>query len=84
MLYSWITTNVLPEKMGESWLVIELDRRARSNATAALTVAQLRLRWKQTKGTPKDRHMAGVRSAMTLGYRVTRLLYDCLLEKVSS
>ncbi|WP_373539716.1 hypothetical protein [Chamaesiphon sp.] len=84
MLYCWITTNVLPEKMQDSWLVCELDKRAKSNPTAALTVAQLRTRWKETKGTPKDRHMAGVRSAMTLGYRITRLLYDRLLIEVSS
>jgi hypothetical protein len=84
MLYSWITTNVLPEKMKDSWLVAELDKRALSNSTAALTVAQLRTRWKETKGTNKDRHMAGVRSAMTLGYRITRLLYDCLLKEIQS
>jgi hypothetical protein len=84
MLYCWITTNVLPQKMAESWLVCELDKRALSNAKPALTVAQLRTRWKETKGTNKDRHMAGVRSAMTLGYRITRLLYDHLLQQVSS
>ena len=84
MLYSWIVTNVLPEKMGESWLVTELDKRALSNPKPALTVAQLRTRWKETKGTNKDRHMAGVRSAMTLGYRVSRLLYDSLLKEVAS
>jgi uncharacterized protein involved in tolerance to divalent cations len=82
MLYCWITTNVLPEKMGDSWLVTELDRRALSNSKPALTVAQLRTRWKETKGTNKDRHMAGVRSAMTLGYRITRLLYDEFLKDV--
>lgn len=84
MLYCWITTNVLPERMADSWLVTELDKRALSNSTAALTVAQLRVRWKETKGTNKDRHMAGVRSSMTLGYRITRLLYDRLLKEVSS
>ncbi len=84
MLYCWITTNVLPEKMGDSWLVKTIDERALSNPTAALTVSQLRTRWKETKGTNKDRHMAGVRSAMTLGYRITRLLYDHLLKEVSS
>jgi uncharacterized protein involved in tolerance to divalent cations len=84
MLYCWIVTNVLPEKMADSWLVTELDKRARSQPTPALTVAQLRTRWKETKGTNKDRHMAGVRSAMTLGYRITRLLYDELLKNVSS
>jgi uncharacterized protein involved in tolerance to divalent cations len=82
MLYSWITTNLLPAKMSESWLVCELDKRAVSQAKPALTVAQLRTRWKETKGTNKDRHMAGVRSAMTLGYRITRLLYDHLLKQV--
>jgi uncharacterized protein involved in tolerance to divalent cations len=82
MLYSWITTNVLPERMAESWLVCELDKRALSNPKPALTVAELRKRWKETKGTPKDRHMAGVRAAMTLGYRITRLLYDHLLKEV--
>jgi uncharacterized protein involved in tolerance to divalent cations len=84
MLYSWIVTNVLPEKMGESWLVSELDKRALSNVKPAMTVAQLRTRWKETKGANKDRHMAGVRSAMTLGYRVTRLLYDHLLKAALS
>jgi hypothetical protein len=81
-LYSWIMPNVLPEKMAESWLVCELDKRALSNAKPAMTVAQLRTRWKETKGTNKDRHMAGVRAAMTLGYRITRLLYDQLLKEV--
>jgi hypothetical protein len=81
-LYSWITTNVLPEKMADSWLVSELDRRALSNSKPALTVAQLRTRWKETNGSNKDKHMAGVRSSMTLGYRITRLLYDELLKAV--
>lgn len=84
MLYCWITTNVLPEKMADSWLVNAIDERALSNPTPALTVDRLRTRWKETKGTNKDRHMAGVRSAMTLGYRITRLLYDHLLKEVSS
>ncbi len=84
MLYCWITTNVLPAKMKDSWLVTELDKRALSQPKPALTVAQLRTRWKETKGTNKDRHMAGVRSAMTLGYRITRLLYDHLLKEVLS
>jgi uncharacterized protein involved in tolerance to divalent cations len=84
MLYCWIVTNVLPEKMGDSWLVTELDKRALSNPKPALTVAQLRTRWKETRGTNRDRHMAGVRSAMTLGYRITRLLYDELLKSVIS
>jgi uncharacterized protein involved in tolerance to divalent cations len=84
MLYSWIVTNVLPEKMGESWLVSAIDARALSNPKPALTVTQLRSRWQETKGTNKDRHMAGVRSAMTLGYRITRLLYDELLKSVAS
>jgi uncharacterized protein involved in tolerance to divalent cations len=80
ILYTWITTTVLPERMAESWLVCELDKRALSQPKPALTVAQLRTRWKETKGTNRDRHMAGVRSAMTLGYRITRLLYDNLLK----
>jgi uncharacterized protein involved in tolerance to divalent cations len=84
MLYCWITTNVLPEKMETSWLVSELDKRALSNVKPAMTVAQLRTRWKETKGANKDRHMAGVRSAMTLGYRITRLLYDHLLRAALS
>jgi uncharacterized protein involved in tolerance to divalent cations len=82
MLYSWIVTNVLPENMAESWLVCELDKRALSNIKPALTVAQLRTRWKETKGSNRDRHMACVRAAMTLGYRITRLLYDELLKQV--
>jgi uncharacterized protein involved in tolerance to divalent cations len=84
MLYCWIVTNVLPEKMGDSWLVNAINERALSNQSPALTVAQLRTRWKETKGSNRDRHMAGVRSAMTLGYRVTRLLYDRLLDEVVS
>lgn len=84
MLYCWVMTHVLRENMADSWLVQEIDRRARSNGNSAVTVADLRVRWKTTKGSNKDRHMAGVRSAMTLGYRVTRLLYDCLLKEVSS
>ena len=84
MLYCWITTNVLPEKMADSRLVCEIDKRALSNAKPADTVAQLRMRWKGTKGSNKDRHMAGVRSAMTLGYRITHLLYDDLLRDVLS
>lgn len=83
-LYAWIMPNVVPEKMADSWLVTELDKRALSNSKPALTVAQLRTRWKETKGTNKDRHMAGVRAAMTLGYRITRLLYDHLLQNVVS
>jgi uncharacterized protein involved in tolerance to divalent cations len=84
MLYCWIVTNVLPEKMSQSWLVSELDKRSLSNPKPALTVAELRTRWQDTKGSNQDRHMAGVRSAMTLGYRVTRLLYDELLKEVIS
>jgi hypothetical protein len=82
MLYCWIVTNVLPEKMGDSWLVAAINERALSNPKAVLTVAQLRTRWKETKGSNKDRHMDGVRSSMTLGYRITRLLYDELLKAV--
>jgi hypothetical protein len=80
-LYVWIMTHVLPEKMAQSWLVTELDKRALSQQKPALTVAQLRTRWQETKGSNRDRHMAGVRSAMTLGYRITRLLYDQLLKR---
>jgi uncharacterized protein involved in tolerance to divalent cations len=84
MLYCWIITNVLRESMSDSWLVVELDRRALSNPKPALTVAELRTRWQTTTGSKKDKHMAGVRAAMTLGYRVTRLLYDELLKAVPS
>jgi uncharacterized protein involved in tolerance to divalent cations len=84
MLYCWIITNVLRESMSDSWLVAELDRRALSNPKPALTVAELRTRWQTTTGSKKDKHMAGVRAAMTLGYRVTRLLYDELLKAVPS
>jgi uncharacterized protein involved in tolerance to divalent cations len=82
MLYSWIITNILPAKFETSWVVQELDKRALSTPNPALTVAELRERWKKTTGGNKNKHMAGVRSAMTLGYRVTRLLYDKLLEHV--
>jgi uncharacterized protein involved in tolerance to divalent cations len=79
-LYCWIITNVLAAGLGETWLVTELDRRALSNQKPALTVSELRTRWKTTTGSKRDKHMAGVRSAMTLGYRITRLLYDELLK----
>jgi uncharacterized protein involved in tolerance to divalent cations len=82
MLYCWTIAHVLPVKMQNSWLVKELDRRALSNSKPADTVADLRVRWKTTKGTPKDRHMAGIRAAMTLNYRITRLLYDELLKEL--
>jgi uncharacterized protein involved in tolerance to divalent cations len=83
MLYCWIVTNVLCEGVGETWLVCELDKRALSNPKPALTVADLRHRWKSTTGSKRDKHMAGVRSAMTLGYRIARLLFDELLKAVS-
>jgi uncharacterized protein involved in tolerance to divalent cations len=84
MFYTWIVSNVLPEKMADSWLVKSIDERAKSNSTNIPTVADLRVRWKTTKGSNRDRHMAGVRSAMTLAYRITRLLYDELLREVIS
>jgi hypothetical protein len=84
MFYTWIVSNVLPETMADSWLVKKIDERAKSNDTNVPTVADLRVRWKTTKGSNKDRHMARVRSAMTLGYRITRLLYDELLREVIS
>jgi uncharacterized protein involved in tolerance to divalent cations len=84
MLYCWIVTNVLAENMADSWLVNAINERALSNPKPALTVAELRARWQTTTGSKKDKHMAGVRSAMTLGYRVTRLLYDELLKSVPS
>jgi uncharacterized protein involved in tolerance to divalent cations len=79
-LYCWIVTNVLAASVGENWLVTKLDRRALSNKKPALTVSELRTRWKETAGSKRDKHMAGVRSAMTLGYRITRLMYDELLR----
>jgi uncharacterized protein involved in tolerance to divalent cations len=84
MLYCWTITNVLRECMSDSWLVTELDKRALSNPKPALTVGELRTRWQTTTGGKKDKHMAGVRSAMTLGYRITRLLYDRLLDEITS
>jgi hypothetical protein len=83
MLYTWTSQNVLPERMSKSWLVKELDRRADSGSEKSMTVAQLRTRWKTTKGTPKDRHMAGVRATITLNYRITRLLFEKLFLEVS-
>lgn len=83
-LYCWIITNVLSAGVGETWLVNELDRRALSNPKPALTVSDLRTRWQSTTGSKRDKHMAGVRSAMTLGYRITRLLYDELLKSSTS
>ena len=80
-LYTWTSQHVLPSKMSASWLVQELDRRALSGSAKALTVAELRRRWKSTKGTPKDRHMAGVRSTITLNYRITRLLFEELFKE---
>jgi uncharacterized protein involved in tolerance to divalent cations len=82
-LYCWVMGNVMPLKMHKTWLVQELDRRALSGDTKALTVSELHIRWKTTKGTPKDKHMASVRSAITLGYRITRLLYEQLLLQIN-
>jgi hypothetical protein len=70
-LYTWIMGNVLPQKFA----------RALSNKDQVLTVAELRKRWKSTQGSNADRHKAGARSAMTLGYRITRLLYEELLAE---
>lgn len=83
-LYTWIMKYVIPERMAGSWLVGELDRRAMSNGKDAVTVADLRTRWRNTKGSNKDRHMAGAAIAMTLGYRITRLLYDELMREFTS
>jgi hypothetical protein len=83
-LYCWTITNVLAANVDETWLVTELDRRARSTPKTALTVSELRTRWQSTTGSKKDKHMAGVRSAMTLGYRITRLLFEELLKTQSS
>ena len=81
-LYVWIMSCVMPERCKDTWLVNELDRRALSNPKPALTVAQLRTRWQTTKGSNSDKHKAGARSAMTLAYRITRLLYDNLLQDI--
>ena len=79
-LYCWIMRYVVPERMADSWIVTELDRRSMTNPRTAVKVADLRKRWKTTKGSNKDRHQAGAAIAMTLAYRVTRLLYDELLK----
>ena len=83
-LYTWVMKYVIAERMADSWLVQEIDRRALSNSPPALTIAQLRKRWKTTKGSNSDRHKAGAGVAMAVSYRVTRLLYDHLLKAVSS
>jgi hypothetical protein len=81
-LYVWIINDVMSEGMSDSWLVKTIDERALSNPKLAMTVAELRERWRETKGSKRDQHMAGARSAMTLAYRVTRLLYDQLLREL--
>jgi hypothetical protein len=83
-LYCWIMRYVMPERMATSWLVTELDRRSMTNPRTAMKVSDLRKRWLETEKNGNDRHKAGARSAMTLGYRVTRLLYDELLKAVVS
>jgi hypothetical protein len=83
-LYTWIMKYVVPEKMADSWLVTELDRRSKTNPRTAVTVADLRKRWRETKGSNSDKHKAGAAIAMTLAYRITRLLYDELLKSVTS
>lgn len=83
-LYCWIMSYVVPERMVDSWVVTELDRRSMTNPRTAVKVADLRKRWKTTKGSNKDRHQAGAAIAMTLGYRITRLLYDELLKSRKS
>jgi hypothetical protein len=79
-LYTWIVKYVVPEKMATSWLVTELDRRSMTNPRTAVTVANLRDKWRTTKGSNKVKHQAGAAIAMTLAYRITRLLYDELLK----
>jgi hypothetical protein len=79
-LYCWIMGYVVPERMAGSWIVTELDRRSMTNPRTAVKVADLRRRWKTTKGSGSDKHKAGAAIAMTLAYRVTRLLYDELLK----
>lgn len=79
-LYTWIMKYLVPEQMAESWLVTELDRRTLSVPKPAPTVAELRTEWRSKTGGNSDKHKAGVAMAMTLSYRVTRLLYDELLK----
>jgi hypothetical protein len=83
-LYTWIMKYVVPVKMTESWVVTELDRRTLSVPKPAPTVAQLRTRWQETTGSNADRHKAGAAMAMTLAYRVTRLLYDELSKEFTA
>jgi hypothetical protein len=79
-LYCWIMRYVVPERMADSWLVTELDRRSMTNPRTAVRVGDLRRKWKTTTGSNQDRHKAGAAIAMVLGYRVTRLLYDEFLK----
>jgi hypothetical protein len=79
-LYTWIMRYVVPERMAQSWIVTELDRRTLSVPKPAPTIAQLRVKWLSTTGGNSDKHKAGAAMAMTIGYRVTRLLFDELIK----
>jgi hypothetical protein len=48
-LYVWIINDVMSERIVDSWLVKTIDERALSNPKPAMTVAQLRTRWEETK-----------------------------------
>ncbi len=81
-LYTWVMKHAIAEGMSQSWLVTELDRRTLSVPKPAPTIAQLRHKWKTTTGSNSDKHKAGAAVAMTVSYRVTRLLYDELIKAV--
>jgi hypothetical protein len=83
-LYTWIMKYLVPERMESSWVVEQLNNRSAKAGKDAKTVAKLREKWKATQGSNSDKHKAGAAMAMTIAYRVTRLLYEELLTALMS
>jgi hypothetical protein len=80
-IYAWTMGRVILPQNQDSWIVEEIDRRATIDKNP--TVNALYRRWKSAKGTPQDKHKAAIKSGITLGYRVTRILYDELVKASS-
>ena len=77
-IYAWVMGRVILPQNKESWIVTEIDRRAAVDKNPS--VNDLYRRWKTAKETPRDKHKAAVKSGITLGNRVTRILFDELVK----
>jgi hypothetical protein len=87
LLHQWTVTHVLCKHDTAAWIVTELDRKAalpaqiNNKQKRPKPVSEHYYDWKGTKGSNADRHKACIRASMTLAYRVTRILYDELIEE---